>query len=415
MLYTPSTCKESRVDADGDADMDYSSDWDSDEDEEEDDDFMDTDLDGTLPTYDEVLALDGAADPSYKPGAIKLPPLSSIPVFALEGVPEPTGRNGVPFMGRGTPVDRQRRADWATLSAPLIPISLRFTPSQWSPTPPPTEYYSPSPEMAFSTPNIVQVNPGMHVGYDSAASMQMPMQVDLPLPAPTAHYEKMSVNMNVVPQFEHQYNVQPVPECMPWLDPALRTESTSPSPSPVPTAIVLHSLSSSVSPPTYPLSQEYPTPIPVISTPSPDFGSSCSSTSVSSVSTSGPEGGLALGSPNSTGCAWHATFLECLQSSGCAPFFASQAPAQTQTAPPALALTPTPPAAPVLEPFVVQSPSPVMQVQEYAAPGTAMVVDMGVPNTGVGAGVGVFPDPELAQFVRSHLVPGSVTLSHALG
>ncbi|KAI0788322.1 hypothetical protein C8Q74DRAFT_673329 [Fomes fomentarius] len=289
-------------------DVGYSSDWDSDEDEEEDDDFMDMDIDGTLPTYDEVLALDCAADPSHKPGAIKLPPLSSIPVFALEGVPEPTGRNGVPFMGRGTPVDRQRRADWATPPAPFIPTSLRFTPSQWSPTPPPTEYYSPSPEMAFSIPNTVQVNPGMDVGYDSAASMPMPMpiQVDLPMPAPTAQYG-MSVNMNVVPQFEHQSYAQPVPECMPWLDPALRTESASPSPSPVPTAIVSHSISSSVSPPPYPSSQEYPTPIPVISTPSPDFGSSCSSTSVGSVSTSDSEAGPALGSPNSTGCAWHAT------------------------------------------------------------------------------------------------------------
>ncbi|RPD55005.1 hypothetical protein L226DRAFT_266937 [Lentinus tigrinus ALCF2SS1-7] len=369
-LYTPSTCTQERLDADVDMDVGYSSDWDSDEDEDEDDDmFLDEDSDSDAPTYDALVALDGAAA-----NTPKLPRLSSIRVYALEAVPEQTGRNGVPFMGRGTPVDKQRRADWAAPARPFFP----FVSQPWSvhSTPQP-EYYSPSPEMPFQQPGM-QMAAGMEmtmdVGYDGA--MQVDVQVQMPVPTATPF------GMNVIPQMEQAFaQQQQQQECLSWLDPALRAESMSPSPSPAPTSIL--SLSGSAYP-SQPQQDIHDFPA---HTPSPDLSSSssCSSTSSSS-----------LGSPSPTGCAWHATFLQCLQSpAGCAPFFAPAAPA--------------PAPAPVMEAYA--PPPPV--VDPVPVP-VASGVDMGV-GVGISVGMGMFPNQELAQFVRSHLVPGSVTLSHALG
>ena len=57
------------------------------------------------------------------------------------------------------------------------------------------------------------------------------------------------------------------------------------------------------------------------------------------------------------------------------------------------------------------APAPVPALVEPAP--VASGIDMGV---GVGTvDTGMFPNQELAQFVRSHLIPGSVTLGHVLG
>ncbi|KAI0711826.1 hypothetical protein C8T65DRAFT_647421 [Cerioporus squamosus] len=370
-LYTPSTCTQERLDADVDMDVGYSSDWDSDEDDDDDDDddmLLDSDSDSDAPTYDALVALDGTASTpfgSHGPDTPKLPRLSSIRVYALEAVPEQTGRNGVPFMGRGTPVDKQRRADWAAPARPPLPAAMRFVSQPWSShSSPPSEYFSPSPELPFQQPGM-QVTAGMEmgmaVGYDSA--MQVDVQVQVQMPVPTA--TTFGMTASVVPQMEQAYGQQQ--ECLSWLDPALRAESMSPSPSPAPTSVA------SYSPAVLSPMQDYPA-----HTPSPDLSISSASSSLSS-----------LGSPSPTGCAWHATFLQCLQSPGCAPFFAPPSPSP---APSADAYVPVPPP---IDPVPVPVPVPV-------APFSS-------------GGIGMFPNPELAQFVRSHLVPGSVTLSHALG
>ncbi|KAI0750231.1 hypothetical protein C8Q80DRAFT_1269970 [Daedaleopsis nitida] len=394
-LYTPSTCTQARTDADGDSDMDvgYSSDWDSDEDEDDDeDDDLLMDTDGTLPTYDAVIALDG-----QEPTATKLPRLASIRVYALEAVPEQNARNGVPFMGRGTPVDRQRRADWAS---PPRPCFSSFSHQPWTPS---AQFFAPSPQIAFSAP--MQVDAGVYQMSVSAHSPYgaSPMQVDEPY-------------------------VPVEPPCMPWLDPALRAESASPSPSPVPSVIVPPSLPSFAPPPysSVPLSSAVVHDIPSVSVELLSSSISSSSSSSAASDASAPT----TGSPSPTGCAWHATFLQCLQSPGCAPFFASEpalAPAPALAPTPMYAAPPVPtdpvsgPAlSPVQDstPFVGQAPvSPPPQLPPYAQNADATGMGVGVGGVGVGEGtaMGMFPNQELAQFVRSHLVPGSVTLSHALG
>lgn len=379
-LYTPSTCSEAtRLDADGDTDMDagYSSDWDSDEDEDdEDDDMLDADLDDGEPTYDAVVALDGSPTTTRKP---QLPRLSSIRVYALEAVPEQTGRNGVPFMGRGTPVDRQRRADWASPPKPALPDEFSL-PQTWTPTPsPPATFYSPSPELGFASIDAgLPLQMGMDMGMSSVYQQQgspmpisLPMQVHMPAPVSLPSSTPYSPNMMA----------QPYGDCLSWLDPSLRAQSASasPSPSPAPPSSVF--IAGMGYPPTPPPA-EYPMQIP--STPSP-ASSPNASTSSSSVDSS-----PSLGSPSPTGCALHASFLQCLQSSGCAPFFSA----------PPVSVSPSP----------CPAPAPSVSV---CAPPLPEVVPYNQSMGGVGGGM--FPNQELAHFVRTHLVPGSVTLSHALG
>ena len=143
-LYTQD---DADADMAADGDVGYSSDCDleedDDEDEDDEDDMLvdaDNSLDSDAPTYDALVALDSDSNtdiittriPRTKPQP-KLPPLSLVRVYALKAVPEQTGR--MPFMGRGTPVDRQRRADWVA-PAPVSrlitrPRSSRVPVSRW--------------------------------------------------------------------------------------------------------------------------------------------------------------------------------------------------------------------------------------------------------------------------------------------
>lgn len=287
-LYTPS------VDADGDTDMEAGSSSDDDDDDDSDEDMEDIDE----VAYEQVLILDTPAFPAAN--VPRLPRLSSIRVSSLEPYP-PSTRDGAAFLGRGTPADPSRLADWA---APALPLRSR-TPSlpSWSPEPP------------FFPPDMVTPPP--------AAAM------------PT----DFSMNIGGAE--------------MSWLDPTLHAQSASPSPSPMPAV--------------------FPGAMPVF-----DAGSGF-------VFDGMPMPPMDSATPNPTGCALHGSFLECLRAPGCsgpglgaAPFYAPACPS-----------------------FPTQTPA-------LAAPGAELTPTFAAPSA-------VFPNPELAQFVRSHLVPGSVTLGNALG
>ena len=185
--------KQDDADADmaADGDVGYSSDWDSDEDDDEDEDDEDdmlvnedNSLDSNAPMYDALVALNSDSNtdtttpriPRTKP-QLRLPLLSSVRVYVLEAVPEQTGRNGVPFMGRGTPVDRQRRADWAAPAQPCLPYShLPLVQQQTQ-----TQVWSPSPSSELYSP-ASQHSVGMETGYESA--MQVDVQMPIPTPSP---------------------------------------------------------------------------------------------------------------------------------------------------------------------------------------------------------------------------------------
>ena len=136
-------------------------------------------------------------------------------------------------------------------------------------------------------------------------------------------------------------------------------------------------------------------------------------------------------SPTGTGCALHESFLECLQAPGCACVAMAMvagpgAPFSFFSSPPqSVAFVGTGDAA---------GPMGAAGVSGGADAGVGAAIGMGSmgtsitmgmmgmgASTGTGGGAGggiaaVFPNQELAQFVRAHLVPaGSVTLSHALG
>ena len=429
-LYTQD---DADADMAADGDVGYSSDWDSDEDDDDDDEDDEDGMlvdeanpeDSNAPTYGALVALDSDANTDITATRLsrtkpqpRLPPLSSIRVYALEAVPEQTARNGVPFMGRGTPVDRQRRADWAAPARPCLPYSrLPYLQQQahtqvWSPSPP-SEFYSP----------VYQQGAGVEMGYEHERGMQvdapmpMPMQVQMPVPTLSPAFGMGMSMEHPFTQQQQQPPQQPQEECLSWLDPALRAESMSPSPSPAPaTPYVV---------------QDYPAPTP---SPDPSISALSSLSSFSDVSLSSSCSSASsmssLGSPSPTGCAWHATFLQCLQSpAGCAPFFASCPPSPPPASPGHIAVA-VPVAASSLDTVPVPVSASVSEMDAYVsapvpafAPTNAPVlvepapvaagVDMGV---GVGTvGTGMFPNQELAQFVRSHLIPGSVTLGHALG
>ncbi|TBU40293.1 hypothetical protein BD309DRAFT_1003190 [Dichomitus squalens] len=361
-LYTPSSCAAAaRVDADGDTDMDagYSSDWDSDEDEEEKSEAEDDDLlfDAHAQTHDDGLHPlddDGGAHTGWSPGAQafggppRLPRLATVPVYALECVPEQTARNGVPFMGRGTPVDRARRADWAAPAVALLPLSraMDFAYQPWLRQATPVQVASPPQEFYAPHPQTQMLYPDMGLGFDP-----MQMQIDVQAPMP------VSVPLPMQMQYAHA-------ECMPWLDPALRAESSSPSPSPAPpTPTPAYALPLSL-----PQQQDFTMALPEYPS-TPSLGTS-------------PSPGVSLSpslpsTPASpTGCAWHASFLQCLQSpTGCAPCF-----------PPASSIASIAYAGPA-------SPTP-----QHCAPFAAQAQTL-----------------ELAEFAPPRLVEGSVTLGHALG
>ncbi|PIL28359.1 hypothetical protein GSI_09510 [Ganoderma sinense ZZ0214-1] len=348
-LYTPSSCAAAAlVDADGDMDMDaeYSSDWDSDEDEDLLFDAHAQTFDGVDPFSNATNAPTNLGGQAFGPPT--LPPLASVPVYALECVPEQTGRNGVPFVGRGTPVDRARRAEWLSPAVPLLPRAMAM--DLWM-------------RHSRSSPAFYAPQPLMSMGFE-------PMQID------------------IQPQFEQQEYAQH--ECMPWLDPALRAASSSPSPSPVPAVpyTVPCTPAHQLEQPDFAMATpEYPS--------TPDLSSSPSSSS-SSLSQSG--------SPSPTGCAWHATFLQCLQSpTGCAPCFSSP-----------------PTSGPVA---YVEPPNPTPQ--HGAATTQAFIGSQ--PQSPLGQGMELDLEQEAFAmrreegYVRVHthtplpVVSGSVTLSHALG
>ncbi|KAH9895777.1 hypothetical protein C8Q73DRAFT_451303 [Cubamyces lactineus] len=431
-LYTPSQY----VDADGDSTMsqpaasqgpegqgDMEGVEEDEEDEDEDDsELSESDADTPPPEYEHVMILDTPPAPTSSVALVaphtttpahrhRLPRLSSIRVYGLEPFP-PSSRNGVPFIGRGTPADRQRLADWA---APPLPLYVCPRPSLS-----PHASLSPEPMTWGSTMTTVDASSSPEPVYFTEDMIPQP-----PQPSPSLSGQGMT------PEF----GLNGMNANMTWLDPTLRAESLSPSPSPSPAPPSFPSSSSSSSsliPQTY---SSFPTPF------SSGDGMSCPASNLSLMM--GVGGGMQmLGalSPTGTGCALHESFLECLQAPGCACAGPGYASAAGPTSPSeSLPLSPFP---------FFSSPSPAPSPMPFAGtlggPGATAGTDVGVgasmggsvdigvgaamgtgmgmgsgASTGAGVGGGiaaVFPNEELAQFVRAHLVPaGSVTLSHALG
>ncbi|KAI0833865.1 hypothetical protein BC628DRAFT_62960 [Trametes gibbosa] len=299
--YDPS--QTGAVDADGDADMDAVEDDEEEYDDGEDDAIGEDDVPEAL--YEQVMVLEPPPPAPARPYRPRLPRLSSIRVSSLEPYPSPTTKDGVSFIGRGTPPDPMRLAEWAAPAPPLPPRAS--SPQSWTPEP------------LYFTPDMVP-----------------------PTPAPASVGFDMDVTANA----------------MSWLDPVLHPHSVSPSPSPVPTSIPGFDSNSVAGGFVFP---DLPSPE------QPTYS-----------------GALATSPPtplSPTGCALHESFLECLRAPGCAGpgLGAASAAASPFFVPPPVA-----PAVPELAPAFPAPPA-------------------------------VFPNQELAQFVRSHLVPGSVSLSHALG
>ncbi|KAI9059380.1 hypothetical protein FKP32DRAFT_1596294 [Trametes sanguinea] len=358
-------------DADGDIDMeDVSSSSDSDDsgsdaDADTDDDESDSDSESVEePAYEKVLVLDPSAlDPSSSSASVALPTLprlSTIRVHGIDSHPLPT-RGGVPFIGRGTPPARARRAEWA---APVSKLPARSPSRSLSPSSTGSE--STWEEHGYFTQDMVPVEPA------PVASAGMDMQMDYGM---DVFDDRDAAN--------HEHS-------MPWLDPVLRAESLSPTTTPTP------------GPSTTPTS--FPSVFPggasaQASIVPPPFVFQPTSYDASLFGAAHGNGGEL---PSPTGCALHASFLECLQAPGCA------GPALTASlynASPALAHAPF-----VFSPSPSASPSPPLSPSSTPfAPAAAA------------AGAYPFPNQELAQFVRAQLVvssgpaSGSVTLGNALG
>ncbi|KAI8977850.1 hypothetical protein BD414DRAFT_539095 [Trametes punicea] len=369
--YTP---PEHDVDADGDTTMEDassssedSSDPDLDSDTDSDDDDSDSELDSDAdsidnttppPSYEKVLILT-PAQPDGAPTLPRLPRLSSIRVFGLDPHP-PSTRDGVPFIGRGTPADRQRLADWA---APAPPLRLR------TPSPSPAPIWAPEP---------------LYFTQDMVPEPALPA-ADLPSSAEAGM--RTAFGMDVLDGAH--------PNGLSWLDPALRAESLSPSPTPAPTAFP-------DVPPSPVAHFDIPAHVPVgFPFPSPP----------SAYAASPSPGPL---SP--TGCALHESFLECLQAPGCAgptlgasPPFLFSSPSPSSSSSSCLSSCPSSPPSPSSP--LSTSFSPPSCVQSDASSEELFSPPTLAPPASV-----AFPNQELAQFVRSHLSPGgSVTLGHALG
>ncbi|KAI0650181.1 hypothetical protein C8Q79DRAFT_998087 [Trametes meyenii] len=329
-LYTPPQPQPGNVDADGDVDMDADSSSDDDGDEE---DEEGEDEDSTA--YEQVMILDTPAA-SRLP---RLPRLSAIRVSGLE-CHLPSTRDGAMFIGRGTPADRQRLADWAAPAPPLPPRAS--TPASWTPEP------------LFFTQDMVPppISPSVH------ASNAMP---GLDFGTTPSGLGGMDLDKGALS----------------WLDPTLRTGSLSPSPSPTPAPYIPAFVSS--------LNNGGPPP----------FGT----TSASPMAF----GALPIIDPtpvSPTGCTIHRTFLECLQSPICAGPALAAAFFPPLTPSPSPSPSPTPPG-----PFS----APTLPSSSGIVPAASFAPAFAAPPPAV------FPNQELAQFVRSHLVSGSVTLGHALG
>lgn len=179
-LYAPSQYVS--VDADGDTCMETESSSEDDDEDDEDSDDEDMEQDVVEVAYERVLILDTPASPISTPP--RLPRLSSIRVSSLEPYP-PSVRDGVSFIGRGTPADPQRLADWGT---PVRSRALSSPP--WTPEP------------LFFTPDMVP---------------QMTTTVNASIMQPDFNMDTAGLGMS-------------------WLDPSLHAESMSPSPSPTPTS-----------------------------------------------------------------------------------------------------------------------------------------------------------------------------------
>ncbi|KAI0750246.1 hypothetical protein C8Q80DRAFT_679499 [Daedaleopsis nitida] len=124
------------------------------------------------------------------PTTIKLPRLTSICVYATRSRP---GTNCAERVGRGTHVDCQRRANWASPPPPWFPGCSH---QPWTPS---AQFFAPGPQISFSIP--MQVD---------ASVYQMPVSAHSPYGASLM-------------QVDERY-VQVEPSCMPWLDSALRAE-----------------------------------------------------------------------------------------------------------------------------------------------------------------------------------------------
>ncbi|KAI0365489.1 hypothetical protein BV20DRAFT_982516 [Pilatotrama ljubarskyi] len=416
-FYTPPD-----VDADGDTDMDSADtsadagdfdDDDDDDDDDEDDGEYSSGVETPQATYEQVIVLDTPSSapsasslpqptpaPSTYPAVPRLPRLSSIRISNLEPHP-PSTRNGVSFIGRGTPADPKRLADW---KAPAPPLPSRQRAMEvWTPDSAPmglffTQEMVPQPSLP-----LAPMGASTHEGMQADVDVRMQMQPGFDM--------SMSMGVNMHMDVDVGVNMH---GRLAWLDPSLRAGSLSPSPSGAasPSSPFIHGSH----------------------TPNPAFDNSSSSGAgypFPDVSSARPELGLhpavaGAGTLSPTGCALHESFLECLRApDGCA----CAGPALDACAPsahplPSLSLSPSP------SPSYSPTPSPPhhsVSAESGMAIGMEMEMGLGMEvgsGGGVGMGMGgaaalppsaVFPNQELAQFVRSHLVPGSVTLGRALG
>ncbi|OBZ72167.1 hypothetical protein A0H81_07367 [Grifola frondosa] len=258
-LYTPATYSRA-VDGDGDALMDIDSEelfTSDDEDEDEDDDLdLDEDEEVNLPGTGQLNAgayfsgsqpqedhLSGAPSPrptgfsnrtegqpmqappeppAPTPGAaaptaqlpvVELPnPLPQLPCLtslrvSVEQFPilTPEGRS---YMGRGTPIDRQRRMDWGE---PMVACTL--------PALVPEHEHACQGARAPASHFNVNVNIGMHMGMgmDMYGGMPPPF-AQYPEPAPSSPM----LSAYPTPPMTFPTYTPSAPDCTAWLDPALR-------------------------------------------------------------------------------------------------------------------------------------------------------------------------------------------------
>jgi len=288
LLYTPANYSESDDDFTDiedslmDLDDDDDFDWDDDEDES---DLYSTAMEGDA--GDHIMdARDALHGPIQIPSlpmipfvdpplmAPQLPRLSSIRVPHLEPCPLLTPE-GKTYMGRGTPIDRQRRQDWANIRPGPFSYMTQdwlsmFLPPSPNPSLPPSSIQMPlNPESSYGVP--AEVGPfscteqgtfgaggQLLSSYTTQASQPTPVSYPMPVPEPASERA--------------------------WLDPTLRSALTSP-----------------LVPALLPLEQEPAAPLPNFTT------------------TSTTEDGLTNSAQHWTGCAWHSTLMQCLLASGCMP------------------------------------------------------------------------------------------------
>ncbi|OSD00363.1 hypothetical protein PYCCODRAFT_1460282 [Trametes coccinea BRFM310] len=352
-------------DADADADADTAFYDESDSDSESDDSVEE-------PPYEQVLILTPASPATDPPPT--LPRLSTVRVHGLDSHPTPT-RNGIPFIGRGTPAARARRADWAL---PVSKIPIRSPSRSLSPCEKTWE------EQGYFTQDMVPMEPAPVASAAFGVGMQMDYGVDV-------FGDRDAANQLDAPASSPEH-------AMPWLDPVLRAESLSPSPPITPGPSTPPASFASGAPSHSPI-----VPPPYVFQP-PTYDAALFD-------------GVAQNVSGGTGCALHATFLECLQAPGCAgPALTSSLYGGASAAPahPPFVFSPSPSASP--SPPLLSPPlTPFVPAAAYDG------LVSGATAQGAGAGAYTFPNEELAQFVRAQLDgppasgSGSVTLRNALG